>query len=188
VIHLDILNYNITPISSPVFLEILKQTPQLFSLTIDWNKLKLIFNDSKLCKYLNKMIKKLRINADHNAFVNNFFEVEQFCEVFSNVEHLRCEIYREKNLSFLLFRLPKLSSLHLHWVSRGYPKEYFYRLENEVRKQNIIYDISVNTTFAVFNDDSNDEILPSHIRLKKIPLDNTPYDITVLMWFGKNLL
>jgi hypothetical protein len=129
------------------------------------------------------MIIKLHINADRNAFVNNSFEAEQFCEVFSNVEHLRCEIYREKNLSFILTRLPKLSSLHLHWVSRGYPKEYIYRLENEIRKQNIIYDISVNTTFAVFNDDSDDEILPSHTRSKKIP-----YDITVLMWFGKNVL
>ncbi|CAF3802764.1 unnamed protein product [Rotaria sp. Silwood1] len=44
-----------------VLLEILKQSPQHSSLTIDSFILPILFNDDELCKYLNRIIKKLDI-------------------------------------------------------------------------------------------------------------------------------
>jgi len=95
-------------------------------------------NDSELCKYLNQWNKTLHIDDNGNGLIDDSFEAEQFCEVFSNIEHLQCKNGFGKQLSFLLNRLPKLSTLKLDWLTRDNPKEYLARFENEVRKLNVV--------------------------------------------------
>jgi hypothetical protein len=57
-----------------ILLKILKEAPQLSSLIIHSNSLEFILSDKELCKYLNKMIKKLDI--DRYAYHQSKMSVE----------------------------------------------------------------------------------------------------------------
>ncbi|CAF3071085.1 unnamed protein product [Rotaria sp. Silwood2] len=73
-----------------VLLEILKQSLQLSSLTIDPFILSILFNDNELCRYLNKIIKKLEIYKEHDDILYEFNTIPKFCQVFSNLTQLKC--------------------------------------------------------------------------------------------------
>jgi hypothetical protein len=178
--HLNISDYIRIPINSSVLLEIVKQASQLSSLTIHWNQFASFINDSELCKYLNKRIKTLHIDDNGNGSIDDSFKAEQFCEVFSNIEHLQCKNGFGKQLSFLLNRLPKLSTLKLEWLTRDNPKEYLARFENEIQKLNVVYDIITkcyNTNY--YSDHDNYYDLPD-------PMNASHY-IDIRIWFGNNM-
>jgi hypothetical protein len=99
--------------TTSVLLQILKQTKQLSSITIDPNILPSLYNDQELCNYLRKMIKKLDVyKFAHSLFLFKPPEViDQFCQTFSNIEQLKCNSERPEDLLILLTRLSKLSSI-----------------------------------------------------------------------------
>ncbi len=86
-------------------LEIMNHFKSLSSMTINAKNLQLCFQNEELCKYLNKMIKIL------DTGLWKYAQLNQFCEIFSNLEHLNCSIDHENNLLFLIEHLPKLSTL-----------------------------------------------------------------------------
>jgi len=97
--------------TSSVLLEILKQAPQLSSISIHKDDLISFFENDELCKYLDKMIKNLNIWGTTKTSFKTFDETNQFCKIFSNIEQLICRIERLSSLLYLLKTLPKLSSI-----------------------------------------------------------------------------
>jgi hypothetical protein len=190
--HLDISNYNAT--SSSVLLNILKQAPQLFSLSIKWSQLTSFFNDSELCKYLNKMIKRLyideeRLYLDKRSYLDNKrfdhfiknndypFEAKQFCQIFSNIEHLKCDSSHGKELLLLINHLSKLSTLHVKWLTEDKLTKYLFRFKEEVRKLNAIYKIEINPTCTCCEYEISDVLEAKW----------GSYYVNIFMWFGNSM-
>ena len=94
-----------------VLLEILKEASNLSSIHISPHIIVSLFSNNNLQKYLNKMIKKLKISGSSEYIFSKPAQMEQFCTIFSNIEDLTCEVREAKYLSFLLNRLPKLSMI-----------------------------------------------------------------------------
>jgi len=104
--HLNIsLKFRIK--DSFVFLKILNESPQLSSIRISVHALQQFFNNSNLCECLNKMIKTLDIYKYASSSFKYRYQLEEFCEVFSNLEELKCNIDQAKDLLYLLNHLPK---------------------------------------------------------------------------------
>jgi hypothetical protein len=108
--------------SSSIILEIIKQIPNLSSMTIPREILILSFNNNELCKYLNKMIKKINIsrNCDNKNIHGMIYynELSQFCQIFSNLEELQCCIANWNDLIIILNQLTKLSHLKTIFLLR----------------------------------------------------------------------
>ncbi|CAF1201612.1 unnamed protein product [Rotaria sordida] len=130
--HLDI-SFLCKIESSTILLEILKQSPNLSSISVDPNYLLSLFSDNELCKYLNKMIKKLDMLIPS---LDKFSKIEQFCKIFSNIEQLKCNITQLDDLLFLLNNLSKLSILK---VSDTSTNKFIYKFKDEASKLNIVY-------------------------------------------------
>jgi hypothetical protein len=97
--------------TSSVLLEILKQTPQLSSLSINPDILISIFDNDELCKYWNGMIKKLDLKYYPINSLNDIYKLNKLWEIFSNLEQLTCSIRQFDCLLFLIEHLPKLSRI-----------------------------------------------------------------------------
>jgi hypothetical protein len=165
--HLDI--WCLSNMKNPsVLLKIFKYAPQLFSLTIHWDQLISFLENSELCKYLKKMIKKLIIYGEYNRCNDGSLEGGQFCEIFSNIEHLQCVRGYARKLIFFLNHLPKLSTLQLQWQNCDNLEWYLREFENKIRKQNAIYNIGSGRAISM--------------RDEKI------YYGVVGVWFGNNIL
>jgi len=99
--------------SSSILLEILKNTPNVSSMTIPNQILVLFFNSNELCNYLNRMIQKLTIGGIYDIRENydiiHSKELPKFCQVFSNLEQLRCSIHRWNDLILIFSQLSKLA-------------------------------------------------------------------------------
>jgi hypothetical protein len=160
--HLDVSEHR-TIASSTVLLEILKEAPQLSSMTIDPDQLISLCDDNiELANYLNKMIKKLKVDYTYTRREYNYLEEkEKFCRIFSNLEQL---IYikggeNERNdcdmLLYLLNHLSKLLRLDAYIRPRWYYRRWcFSRFKNEAKKLNIIYRIEpyYNSHYDVIED------------------------------------
>jgi hypothetical protein len=122
---------------SLLILELLKESPQLSSITLDSSSLRSCCKNDDLCKYLNTMIKKLYQNDESLVWYD--VGIKRFCEIFSNLEHLQCNIEYENDLFSLLTNLPKLSTMKAICGCDYDPKIEFCRLEEEAQRLNIIY-------------------------------------------------
>jgi hypothetical protein len=162
--HLDIMN-NFKIENPSTFLELLKETPQLSSMTINAKNLQSCFQNEELCKYLNKMIKIL------DTGLWKYAQLNQFCEIFSNLEHLDCSIDHENNLLFLIEHLPKLSTLIASHRYEINPISGFSRFQTEAEKLNVIYDIE--STSMDFDTDGEDS--------------DYYYKLKIFIWIGKKL-
>lgn len=93
------------------------------------------------------MIKRLNIFGYHHYQLHGYNEDNQFCKVFSNLEHLKCNIKHEDDLSFLLKYLPELSTIKAIYLNMTpIPlKPESTQFEKEVQKLNIIYDVQCDT-------------------------------------------
>jgi hypothetical protein len=131
--HLDISMYQ-SGILSGELLIILIESIQLSSMTIDSNDLKLLFNNKELCKYLNKMIKKLNVYKYGQISFDNFNELKKFCRIFSNIEQIICNINQPKFILFLMYRLLKLSTLHAYLSTLENGKDFISLFEKKSRK------------------------------------------------------
>jgi hypothetical protein len=120
--------------SSSVLLHLLKQTPQLSSLDMELDILQSFFDNDELCTYFNKLITRLDIHKySYNGF-NNSNEIEKFCRIFSNIEHLTCYINQLNDLVYLLIHLRNLFMMEIH-ISTVVNRESFVReLNNEAQK------------------------------------------------------
>jgi hypothetical protein len=110
-----------------VFLELLKEASQLSSMIINAKNLQSCFQNDELCKYLNKMIKRLHVHDTSISFWK-YVKLNQFCEIFSNLEDLKCCIDHEDNLLFLLEHLSKLSILKTTYRCEDNPEMKLARL------------------------------------------------------------
>lgn len=128
--------------SSFVLLEILKQAPQLSSITFIPKAIIQFFYDDQLCKYLDKMIKKIILTDYFEYYIKDPSQIKQFCEIFSNIEYLECKINYPDNLLLLLNHLPKLASVKATAKNEHYPERKFSAFENAARQLNIIFDIN----------------------------------------------
>jgi hypothetical protein len=70
--------------SSSVFLQLLKETSQLLSMKISLCRWQSVFSDEKLCKYLNKRIKKLDILSFSYEYFASYDQVKEFCRLFQS--------------------------------------------------------------------------------------------------------
>jgi hypothetical protein len=125
--HLTIKNTYEWRIPSHFLLtEILKETPQLSSLNINQHIFKSFIKNDELCDYLNKKIKILDVNGCLD-------EIEEFCEMFSNVEQLRCKIEKADSVLFLIKHLPKLLRINLRSVPASCVLK-IYTFEEELKQ------------------------------------------------------
>ena len=139
--HLDISNAYKT--SSLVLLKILKRTPKLFSLTITWNELILFLTNEDLSQYFSQMIKILQIKHRPISATRKSFDIEQFCEVFRNLEHLDCNYYSWKEFVFLLNHLSKLSTAKFKLMTEENDEKQLARIDHIMQKLNGVYKINV---------------------------------------------
>jgi hypothetical protein len=109
--HLDI-TWKCKIKSPSVVLHLLQEAPHISSLRIHKRTLFLWFNNRELCKYFNKMIKKLDIVISLHTFTDSF-EIVKLFEVFSNIEQFRCIVNRQNNLLTILNELSKLSHMKI---------------------------------------------------------------------------
>ncbi|CAF1418668.1 unnamed protein product [Adineta steineri] len=128
--------------NSLVLLEILKQSPKLSSITFIPKAIIQLFDDDELCKYLNKMIKKIILTDYFEYHINNSERMTQFCQIFSNIEYLECKINSSDNLLLLLNYLPKLSIINAVVKNTCYPETKFSPFENALRRLNVIFNIT----------------------------------------------
>ena len=104
--HLDVLHVHRLERPS-VLLEILRETRQLSSLTISLHMLLSLWNDNELCQDLNRMIHKLCIEGLLYRSKDNDI-LEKFCEVFANVQQLKCTVGQRDHALFVVTHLSKL--------------------------------------------------------------------------------
>jgi hypothetical protein len=162
--HLDIMN-SFKMENASTFLELLKETLQLSSMTINAKDLELCFQNEELCQYLNKMIKILHTDLSKDIQLN------QFCEIFFNLEHLNCSIDHENNLLFLIEHLPKLSTLKATFKCKENPDVQLLPFKTEAEKFNLIYDIERTLTEA----DSHDKDSKYY------------YSVNIFIWIGNKI-
>ncbi|CAF0985946.1 unnamed protein product [Rotaria sp. Silwood1] len=124
---------------SPVLLEILKQSPQLSSLIIDLFALSILFNNDELCRHLNKMINKLDVYKEYDDKLNEFHTITKLCQVFSNLEQLKCNIRQLDSLLFILNNLSKLSFLCV--VVSQIDEHFIDQFKHELLKLNVMHEI-----------------------------------------------
>ncbi len=124
--------------TSSVLLKILKESPQLSSISINPDVLISFFDDDELCKYLNKMIKKLDLKYCPINSLNDLYKLDKLWRIFSNVEQVTCRIEEllVDCLLSLLEHLPKLSRIDVS------SQEFFcysqsYSFMEELRKLGI---------------------------------------------------
>ena len=134
--HLDLSR--IRHINSSLVLKLFEQMPQLSVLSVWRDDLIRYFNDTELCKRLNKMVKRLYVKGRGD---DDLFKMDQFYKVFSNIEHLKFEDIRGEELLFSLSRLPKLSTLQAECRDMNDRGCSISVIENELIKLNVIYDI-----------------------------------------------
>jgi len=138
--HLDISSCFAIETSS--LLEIFTTAPQLSSITLNPFILSTLFNDDELCIYLKTMIKQLNIYKHGRNSFNNSNEVEQLCELFSNLEQLTCNINQSDQFLILLNQPAKLSIIKIFITSSDNSEHVFAWLTNDVLKLNLIYRIN----------------------------------------------
>ena len=122
-------------------LKILQESPQLSSLAINPDVLISLLDNEELCRYLNKMIKKLDISYDPDNLFNNSYKTYELCKSFSNVEQLICEIGEHEFLLSLIKHLPKLSYIDDHLGRLTGPYEISQLEEVHKLDINIITDV-----------------------------------------------
>jgi hypothetical protein len=94
--------------SVSVILQLLKEALHLSSLKININTLMKMFNKRELCKYLNKIIKKLDVAGHYFSTSLSSDEIVKVCQIFSNLEALYCNVGPPDNLEMILAQLSKL--------------------------------------------------------------------------------
>jgi hypothetical protein len=104
--------------SSSVLTQLLKEASQLSSINIEFRRLQSFLHDDELRKYLNQRIRKLDMHRYSHGIhwrdsFDNSDELEEFCQIFSNLEQLGCSLRQTDDLLFLLNHLPKLSILKM---------------------------------------------------------------------------
>jgi len=93
--------------------EILNEAPQISSLNIGQKCLKQLLNDNELCEYLNRRLEALKITDYTKSSIAYLFDLDKFCETFSNIEQLTCKIDQEDTIIFLIKHLPKLLRINI---------------------------------------------------------------------------
>jgi hypothetical protein len=165
--------------NSSLLLKLFEQMPQLFVLSVWRNQLTQFFNNGELCKYLNKMVKRLHIMERSDHLVDDLFQKKQFYEVFSNIEHLKFEYGRGQEFLFSLNRLPKLSTLQAKWKTVDDPRSYLSQFKNKIKQLNAIYYINFKEDYdPIFDSSCNDY---------GIEFGPDRYDIEICIWFGNNM-
>jgi len=107
---------HLVDIESPlILLQILKQTPNLSLIVLTPKCLISSLTNNELCKYLNKLIKKLVIFARDGLSSIDSNQLIQFCETFSNLEQLQCSVQHPNDLIFILEHLSQLSHITIKY-------------------------------------------------------------------------
>ncbi|CAF3665872.1 unnamed protein product [Rotaria socialis] len=130
--------------SASVLLRILKATPKLSSIQIDSSALLPLLVDDQLCKYLNRMIKRLDLYMSGYSPTQIFrdpTELKRFSKAFSNIEVLHCNTNQKTEFKYLLDNLQKLISLTTLIKTIETRQTISEWLEKELAKQNANYDI-----------------------------------------------
>ena len=167
-------------INSSLLSHLLELMPQLSVLSIWQDDLIKYFNDSKLCKCLNKMVKRLYVEGNGD---DDLFRMDLFYEVFRNIEHLQFEASSSEGLLFSLTRLPKLSTLKVKWKEMNDPGRPISQIENELIKQNVIYDIKTDEHYTRDGDSDTDFRYDTFGEMYyRERFRVVYYNITVCMW------
>jgi len=122
--------------NSLLLFEILKEAADLSSLVINTNTLKSFIKDDQLSMYFNKKIKKLVLRkTDDNPLFDNDNERKEFCQIFSNIEHLQCYNCSSDDLIFLLTHLSNLSTAEVRLGASDSSENISSRIKNETGKK-----------------------------------------------------
>jgi hypothetical protein len=126
-------------------LEILKNTPNVSAMTIPNQILVLFFNSDELFNYLNRMIQKLTIGGIYDIRENydiiHSKELPKFCQIFSNLEQLRCSIHRWNDLIFIFSQLSKLAhvTVFLPLIPPEDVNHYLQQIQSADPRRSLVY-------------------------------------------------
>lgn len=109
------INHLVDIESTFILLQILKQTHNLSGIVLTPKCLISSLTNDELCKYLNKLIKKLFIFDRDGLSSIDSNELIQFCQTFSNLEQLQCSIQHSNDLIYILEHLSKLSHITIKY-------------------------------------------------------------------------
>ena len=167
--HLEIRNtVRINDLS--ILLELFKQTSRLSSMAISSKNFQLFCQNEEVCQNLNRRIRMLEI-----PFWNTI-QLDRFCQIFSNLEHLNCWIDHEDQLLFLIENLPKLSTFKANWRCKKNPDMKLLRFKAEMMKFNIIYHMEKTYVDADTDADTDEEDARDY------------YRIGIFIWIGVKTL
>lgn len=154
---------------SSILLELFKQTPQLSSMIINTSNLQLSLQNEELCQHFNRLIRVL----DTEFWPN--IQLDRFCEIFANLEHLACSINHEDNLMFLIEYLPKLFTLKARFKCKQDPDIKFFRFKTNVEKFNSVCHIRKTFIDSDTDIDTDDEDGREY------------YSVRIFIWIGNRL-
>jgi hypothetical protein len=106
------------------------------------------------------------------------FDVEKFCQIFSNIEHLQFQSIDDNQLFFVFNRLSKLKTLTAHWETNNSNKNRI-QFEKKLQKLNLIYHMNTKTCA----EESFLNYSSSHYPIESA---NCTYTIDLRIWFGNN--
>lgn len=172
--HLNIWNYSRTEISIPLLVNILRASPQLSSMSIHWNSFTSLFMNNELCGHFNQLIRTLCVEDDeHRRSLDQSFDVQKFCQVFSNLKHLQCNRGHAKRFLSIFNRLSSLLTLKLDWVDEENPKDDLDRFKDEVEKLNAAHNIG---------QECRNHSIPFHTS-KQTSSSVSQYFVNIDVWF-----
>jgi hypothetical protein len=130
-------------------LKLLQESPRLSSIKIDAHLVQeVLFFDyyGTSDGHLKKMIKKMDIYKYGYPSIKFRWDLDRFCQIFSNIEQLKCTLVEQNDLLFLFRYLPKLSILKSYIL---YIKDHIYFqywFKKETSKLNLLYQIKYTHT------------------------------------------
>ncbi|CAF4123193.1 unnamed protein product [Rotaria sp. Silwood2] len=127
-------------VTSSILLEILKNIPNISSLTTDKQILITFLDNQQLCEYLNMKIKRLDISIDWSDSYIQSNKIDFFCKIFSNLEQLQCYIENLDDLLLILTKCSKLSMIKILKIN----KQIYTWIQNNAPILNVYIDFTLD--------------------------------------------
>lgn len=147
---LETLNIHPTiTIQNPTtLLDLVKETPKLSTMSLSLQHLRFCYADRKLCKIFSKTIQNFQ-QSDDIPLSN----CSEFCAIFSNIKHLKCQIANEKDLEYLIKSLPNISTMNLLYRCKNNFEMKHYEFTKILRRLNVFFQLNddLNSNFQLEN-------------------------------------
>ncbi|CAF1416502.1 unnamed protein product [Adineta ricciae] len=138
-------------ICADVVIELLRQSPQLTSLSISPQMLILFIRNRELCQYFTEKIRIFNIVPLLHPIFIGLKELRNICSIFSNLVQFKCRVNTIEEIVIILQSLTKLTSLRTS-LDHADVEEIFLTKVKEQRQQ-------LNLSYTVEYEDNDNDVL-----------------------------